>query len=245
MGSQKQLLLSYTGSSSIVKTTQQFSITIAAAGTSGTATISNAGTVNSFIFWGGIAYGATGVSSGGGSWPHVVLTNATTVTATLNSAATAAVTIYGTVVTFQSSVIKSNQIGSTVVASGSASTNTAISAVTLANAIVLYNGVTPSSTAVSALNSGVTAQLTSTTNVNCTTGANATANTTIYYTVLEFQPGILNSAVQQGSIAMTAATTATATTTPTTTATTATTTATSTTTATTTATSPTAAATAE
>lgn len=191
--------------SGIVINCQQVSITIAANATSNTATLPIAvNSAYSAVFWGGSSYSSTLSNNPNFFNGNVVLTpGANTTTVTANRAAadtTGALTINATVVQFASYAIKSIQAGS--VSMGSLASGTAaISAVTLANAAVIYNGLTVVSTAASRIDydSGLT--LTSTTQVTATRNSAGASGPIVYFTVLEFATGILNSSAQQNTVA--------------------------------------------
>lgn len=110
-------------------------------------------------------------------------------------------------------LIRSIQQGSVAINGSTASGTTAITAVTLANSMILYEGYRLSyATAEDIRRTSPRLELTDTTTVTAYRQANdsATAIPAVGFTVVEFYPGILKS-VQRGTIAIAAATSNTAT----------------------------------
>lgn len=123
-----------------------------------------------------------------------------------------AVTAYCTVVEFESGVIQSNQVFAKDFSGAVTSVTQTITGVTTANSLVILQGLRPNGAASAnpALNY-CTVELTNSTTVTCRMGVNNTLNPTVYFTVLEFVGSVLNSSIQQVSIAISSATSNTAT----------------------------------
>lgn len=185
-------------SQQIVKSVTPIAITIAAGSTSNTQTVSVVA-ANSFIDWAGInAQGGNVVATT--TWGSLVLTNSTTVTATRAvSDASNSLTLYGTLIEFAPGVIKSMQIGSATMTAATSNTAT-ITSVTTGNSAVVYNGTTFSSIA-NDFSHNVFCKnvLTDSTTVTVSRQGN-TGTVTVYFTVVEFNSGILNSSTQPTSI---------------------------------------------
>lgn len=179
---------------SFVNSVQHFSITIAASNTTNTATIDSIDTTRSIILWGGNQGSNTGAFNANYDWGSAELTDATTVTARRGASDGNTVTVQGTVVTFSSAAVKSVQTGS--VALSTTSNTDTISAVTLANSAVIYNGMTSTYTAADTRYIYSDLVLTDTTTVTASRNL-ASGTNTVYYTVIEFESGILESSTQQ------------------------------------------------
>lgn len=196
-------------SSGLVNSTQKFSIVIAAGSTSNTFTINSVSTGNSAIFYGGSRDPNTVVNAST-DLGSLILTDSTTVTATRNTSdATNALTINGTVVEFVSSKIASVQVGSVTMTASTSQTAT-IASVTATNSILLYNGATSNYTSNTNNVYQANIALTNGTTVTASRGV-GTNNVTVYFTVVEFNSGVLNSSTQSGSISMSSETSKTAT----------------------------------
>lgn len=176
---------------SIIDSIQPFSITIS--GVFNTATISSVNTSNSVIIYNNYQVGETGGLRPDKVYPKLVLTNSTTVTASVNStnAGVWTVIVTGYVVEFKSSVIQSVQTGN-IDLLGSISKTATISAVTLANSAVLYAGNTTADTGAGEDFSLTTLELTNTTTVTARR-SQAVTNAYIQYFVIEFKPGYVTS----------------------------------------------------
>ena len=174
-----------------VNNIQKVSITISSANTTGTATI-NAAIGTQFIIYNG----ETTSTSNAVSRATCYLTiSGTTITATRGTQTnTDTVTVYCTVVDGDSTnMIKTVQTGTTTIASSATSGTTAISAVTTNNAVLQILGWTASIASPNA--SPVISYATTTLTVAINTGFVGTM--TVAWTVIEFQSGALNSAVQK------------------------------------------------
>lgn len=184
----------------LVRSVQQVSITIAAGSTSNTATITSVNTPSSVVFYGGVTGALTGTVNASTCCASIVLTNATTVTATRNTSdASNSLTVNATVIEFYSTAVKSVQTGSATMTASTSQTAT-ITSVNTANAVVVSNGWTTDFTSNGA---NVYSPLLDLTNATTVTASRATGtnNLTANFTVLEFNSGILNSSTQKGTVA--------------------------------------------
>jgi hypothetical protein len=131
---------------SLIKSVQQFTVTIAASASSGTATIASVAVKNSLLLHNGYKTTATSSQTVADHATSTTLTNATTVTAYRDTAtATYTVTFYGTIVEFVPGVVKSIQyISFTFVGSGGGDAYRAltITAVNTIKAFMVTLGVT-------------------------------------------------------------------------------------------------------
>lgn len=159
--------------------------TISLTGTSAnTATITAVDTSRSIVIW----LGSSGDDAAGRTGnAFLVLTNGTTVTGQSGDSSGTNIVSF-CVVQFKASVIQSIQ-ATTTGATTATSVNTAISAVTTANSLVIINGWSAASGNLN--NQYCRLQLTTTTNVSMT--RLGTSSATFYFTVLEFAAGVLNS----------------------------------------------------
>lgn len=187
----------------LVVSIQQVAITIAANATTGTATISSVPTATSSEHLNGYNL----INTGGDPSKDIAgiaLTNSTTLTATRNTAdASNALTVYASVIQWNPAYIKSIQRG-TIALTG-ANSNTASIAFTLTNSVVQYNGLTTTYT--SSDPNQYQGQLVLTAGTVTATRGGTTNNMSVYYTLIEFNSGILNSSTQQGVINSTSAST--------------------------------------
>lgn len=183
---------------------QHGTVAISAAA-SATATISSVSTTDSAVFWLGHTTTATATSAATGM-TRVTLTDATTVTGLVTTSSTA--TVGFVVVEFQSAVLQSDvQQFAAAFTSSSATDTQTISSVDPDNTMIAWGGNTTG-----ASNTGdYAALITSATNVNLVRGGTNTTTRTPSYTIVEFAPGVLNSAVQRGAISLISATSNTAT----------------------------------
>lgn len=195
MAALQQLLMGLGGSKSLIVSVQQIQITISAAGTSNTATIAAVNTANAVVLYNGHTTAHTSSTGETAFFPALVLTNSTTVTATVNTALPNNIVVNATVVEFAAFAVKSNQSGIITTTAATSSTAT-IAAVTTANSVVIFQGQNVNNSAGS-LQTMSDLTLTNSTTV---TASNQVGSVTYKtnYTVLEFNSGILNSAVQQG-----------------------------------------------
>jgi hypothetical protein len=177
---------------------QYGSITITGGTTSNTATISSVDTSRSAVLYLGFTHSAS--STEGTAYPALELTNATTVTGTINTAVAGNTTVNYVVFEFATGVIQSVQKMSVTNNSATTSFTDTISSVSTSNTLLLYNGVNYVNAAISFASMMHHLQLTNSTTVTFTRGASAIVSKTIKYTVLEFVSGVLNSATQQGTI---------------------------------------------
>lgn len=177
---------------------QTGTITVAASALTGTATISAVTTARSVVFYLGNTLSTT-TTSPQVAHCRVDLTNTTTVTATRGSSSTAVLTVGYAVVEFNSSIIQSIQARAVTLTSNTASDTDTINAVTMANTLLIYNGVNSTSTSINIFLYYL--QLTSTTQTTLTRIGTSSTTRTIGYTALEFVPSVLNS-MQRGSISV-------------------------------------------
>lgn len=194
----------------ITKRIQRGTITIAAGQVTGTDTLANAVvTANSVAY--PVGYTCPNVSSMDAAtlFADVTLTGTTGVSATRSTSdATYAVTIEYEVWEFLPGVLKTNQSGSTVLDSGHNTLTTTLgTAVNLSNSFVVPRGsrYAPSGSAWGSTLNGIQpiVTLTGTTSVACKSGFLTGSDTsTVFWTVLEFNAGYIQS-VQQGIVAVT------------------------------------------
>lgn len=197
----QQLLAAYGGT--LVKSVQQVTITIAANATSGTASISSVVTGNSAPFYGGVSGPNTTINNATDN-ANIVLTNSTTVTANRFAAdATNALTVVATIIEFSAGKIKSNQSGSITITSALTATAT-ISSVVTGNSICIWNGALSqnNTSAGQPLHGATSVFLTNATTVTGTHGSSSFVITP-YFTVLEFNSGVLNSSTQNFALTST------------------------------------------
>lgn len=193
-----------------VNSIQSGSITIAAGGTSNTATISAVG-ANAFVLWlgasnvgGGLLYSNIGTS--------VVLTNSTTVTANCQTGLASNTIVGYMVVDLDSTIVTSVQQRALTGTAAAGSETDTITSVTTGNTLLFYNGTVRLSGAVDVDFFSWTQVLTNATTVTFTrTNTASTISRTHYYTVVQFAAGALNGNVQRGTIALSAQTSNTAT----------------------------------
>lgn len=165
---------SLAGASSFIASSQRGTINLAAA-TSNTATINTVRTDCAVVAWGGTSTAASSVDAG---WARVTLTNATTVTVNVNTAANANVTYH--VLEFRPGVVRSIQSGTI-----GNSTTASITEVDPAKSWLIFRGWTVNVTTDE--RSQQRFILTNGTTVTATTvGAGGGETTTGAYTVVEF-----------------------------------------------------------
>ncbi len=183
---------------SIIKSIQHVQITIAASTTSNTATINSVNTNYTAILFSGCQSGTS--TSCADSFTRVVLTDATTVTATRNTSNTNTTTVSCAVIEFQSWALASNvQRGTISIASASASNTATISSVTTSRAVVLRGGYTTNNGAITA---SVYTNLELTNGTTVTAARDSTTGTVIAaYSVVEFASNLVKS-VQHRSVTM-------------------------------------------
>ena len=122
---------------SAIKSIQDGTVSLSAAQTSNTATISSVTTTNSSPNFNGSTTASVGTVAG--SFPAVVLTNATTITGSIATASVAN-TIYFSNTEFNSGVLNSSTQAISISCSSAAGTTGAVSAVTAAQCRVAYGG---------------------------------------------------------------------------------------------------------
>lgn len=191
----------------LVESVQSGTVTLTAQ-SSNTATITSVDTSRSALF--SLGNSTTEVVSTNNTWKGgVSLTNATTVTATVNTGGVATTTFGYIVVQFKAQSIQSLQNISAAFSSTTSATNdTTITAIATANSAIAYGGVKCNSSTFS--NNQNYGQITSTTNVRWTRSGTSSATITPFYAVIEFIPGVLKS-LQRGGISVASATSNTAT----------------------------------
>lgn len=195
--------------SGIISSIQQVEFTIASAATTGTATITSVDTSRSVVFFSNGVFGGLRQTDTANTpdvtMARIELTNATTVTATRNTADTFAITVICTVVEYTADAIDSVQQG-TVQITGANLTNTAtITSVNTSRSVVLYNGATSDNTA--SARQAVAWQELSLTNATTVTGTRGNAGSApqtsdANFVVIEFASGVIDSA-QEFSITIT------------------------------------------
>lgn len=181
---------------SLIKSIQTAEITIAAAGTSNTATINAVTTANSTIFYGGFRTANNTLMDASKQLVLFTLTNSTTVTAATSAADAANARIARfTVVEWQPWAIKSVQSG-TITLNGVTSNTATITAVNTANAFVIYQGsnFTTNNNELNAIFGRLT--LTNSTTVTADKTDATTNSTIVGWAVVEFNSNIIKS-VQQ------------------------------------------------
>ena len=178
---------------------QHFSITIGAASTTGTATINAVDTARSFIVWGGSSSTSSVMQY---AIPTLVLTNSTTITATRGLTGGSCV-VRGTIVHATGALVRSVQAGTITLAAATSGTAT-INAVDIAYSVMFYNGIVPGAAGSNLPNNLCALALTNSTTV--TASADAASSSTIAYTVVEFQPGVVRRVVD-GTVLVTNANT--------------------------------------
>lgn len=196
-------LLKARGSTTLVRSVQQVTITIAANATSGTATISSVDTTKSLPLSRSQSTDNT-TTSAAEVFARVELTNATTVTAYRNTAsATNTVTVIATIIEFTAAAVNSVQTG-TIAITGTSNTAT-ISAVT--TGVPVYLGLTTTQTVTAANTLLATVELTNSTTVTAARDTSSADTVTVGYAVIDCKAALVNS-VQRRSVTLTSALTA-------------------------------------
>lgn len=183
-----------TASGSVISRIQSGTITIAAASSSNTATITSVDTTKSIIIYEGRQPTSTGSANTNRSAARIALTNATTVTATRQNT-NDAVTVAFTVVEFASGV-NSIQSG-TIAIAGAATSNTATISAVGANAFVLWLGGSTAVTGLTWTTTECSAELTNSTTVTARCQTNEAM--TIGYMVADLDTTIV-SAIEQRAV---------------------------------------------
>lgn len=181
-----------------VTSVQHGTATIAASASSGTATINSVDTSRSVVLRLGQTSSTT-TTSPQVSFCALDLTNSTTVTATRSATSTAVVTAGYCVVEFAHGILSSRQQTTATQATTATTITATISAVDMSRAILIYQGVTCNTTSTDSWFYRL--ELTDPTTVTLTRNGTLTTTRTIYFTVLEFAPGILFN-LQRGSTAV-------------------------------------------
>lgn len=185
---------------------EHFSITIAAGATTNTATISRVNTALSFLTFGGFTSQAAGTDLSREAFAYAQLTDATTVTATRNTAdANDTVTVKGCVVQCSPQLVASIQTGTISMTTLETSQTATINAVDTGRSVVIYNGCISNA---GNDNIDATVQRLTLTNPTTVTGARhiaAAATAAVAFTVVEFQPSIVTR-LQQFAQTLTSAT---------------------------------------
>lgn len=189
-----------TFAASAIKSIQQGTIAITAAGTSNTGTITSVTTTNACCLCNGYTVGAN-IGSVASALLAVTLTNATTVTANRGgtNGSTTAVAYY-TIIEFASGILNSSTQAGTI--SVTTTTNTAtITAVTAGQAMVIWGGTTSNDTTNAGYGASLVLSLTNGTTVTATANGTVTGSTTsiAHYTIIEFKAAAIKS-VNRGTI---------------------------------------------
>lgn len=188
-----------TFAASAISNIQQGTITMTGAVTSNTATITSVTTTDSCCLCNGFTISANAAT--GFCASKVVLTNATTVTATRAAASGTAVAYY-TIITFASGVLNSStQTGSINIANGGSSNTATITAVTASQSMVIWGGFNSADGVNSLWSDSVYLALTNGTTVTATANSTVSGSTgtTIPFTIVEFKSANIRS-VNRGTI---------------------------------------------
>jgi len=196
----------------VISSIQEVEISVGSGSTSGTATISSVTTANSIVLFSYAFYGGQRQTSTIDAGDHILfgveLTNSTTVTAYRDTSNQAA-TVVATVIEFDSSVIDSIQSG-TIATSSSSGTDT-ITSVNTSRSVVIHQGQKSDDTGNDIFSGIHTLSLTNSTTVTATNSLLfGSSNATLYYTVIEFASGVVDS-VQEFDITIASGTSNTAT----------------------------------
>ncbi len=167
---------------SIIKSIQPFSIAITSGLSSATATISAVTTANCFIQWDGfITDGYTGTRM-----PHAVLTNTTTVTASVNAAG-GDMTVSGTVVEFYPGICNSIQAYSITILNGGNTGTATITSVVTTKTMLAWNGINAANATVNAPANMISQVLTNATTVTASNHNSVAADVILYGYAIEFK----------------------------------------------------------
>lgn len=180
---------------------QHFSISIAAASTTGTATISAVNTSRAFIVWGGNETTAITIASG---HCHIQLTNSTTITAT-RSGTSGTITVRGCIVDASPGLIDSVEYGTVTIAAGNSTGTATISAVNANNTVLHFLGFLNADSTL-APNVQYPRLSYSGTTVTATTNTATVSNTVAGFVVIQFKGAVLNQNVQSFSTSFNGAT---------------------------------------
>jgi hypothetical protein len=174
---------------SFIKSIQRGTIAIAGGSVTNTATITSVNLACAYVVWLGVTTTDT-TAEPDRDWTNVVLTNATTVTATRQSSVFGTSTVSFEVIEFVPGVLKSLQTGTITIATSAATgTATLPIAVTTTKAQVIMGGWLSTQTDQTGQNASTlpTLDLTNTTTVTATRAtASASFTVTVGYTVIEW-----------------------------------------------------------
>lgn len=176
---------------SIIKSLQQVTVTIGDSDTIGTTTITSVDKTKSIILWGNLTT-SSNIDSPDISMVSVEITDGTTITAERVTASVSTVTVYLTVVEFESSAITSIQHLATS-KTASSTVDQTISSVNPSNSIIAFNYAYDTSTT-QLTRYRPSLSISDSTTVTILSGTSGTG--TIKYSVIEFDPSVFNS-IQQ------------------------------------------------
>lgn len=193
-----------------VNSIQYDSIAIAATTTSNTKALTNPTIgANSFIVWLGDSTATTVLDSATDTGVSVN-TGTGVVTATLGlTNATNATNVNYVVADLDTTIVSAIQQGSSTASGGATAETATISSVTTTGTIIIYGGVIYA-TSSDVANSEFTQVLTNATTITYTRSGGGAGSRTHYYTTVTFAAAALNSNIQRGTIALSAATSNTA-----------------------------------
>lgn len=186
-------------SAAINTATQTGTIVIGSGSASNTATINTVGS-NAAVVWLG-QYDGTTDTNAFNAYARLDLTNSTTVTATREASPAITLTVAYLVIDLTTTLVRSVQTRSYNSSASGTSFSDTITSIAPTNTILLFGGLSTASNNQSGASLHYIS-LTSATTVNLVRGVTSTASRTVNYTVIEFQDGILNRAVQRGIISL-------------------------------------------
>lgn len=190
-----------------VNSIQAGTIVVTSTNTSNTATISAVG-ANAFVLYQGVSCpNSVGAPQ---NWAGVTLTNSTTVTANVTSLAGASQTVAYMVVDLDSSIVSGVQQKAVSLTSANVSDTDTITSVTTTNTLLMYGGISVTTTAGYGAFSYETVLTNGTTITKTRVGTSVTQRT-VYYTAVSFNASALSGNIQRGTITLAAATSNTAT----------------------------------
>lgn len=181
--------------SAAVDSIQQGSIQFTGTTTSNTDTISSVDTARSVVVHNGVDT-SQNASIGGSAFTDVVLTNATTVTATRDAAGSATINTNYVVIEFAAGIVDSVQPFSVAITSGTTNTAT-ITSVDTAISMIFPGGMTLDSTSMQGDDDLCYAELTNGTTVTATRNTASAQVPVVTGTVVEFASGKIES-IQRG-----------------------------------------------
>lgn len=192
-------------SAAVTTGAQTGTITIAAASTSNTATISTVGTTRTWCVYQGLT--TTNTSINNSTFTNLELTNATTVTAARNGSSNNAIIGY-TIIELSATAVDAVRNESGTFSTNATAPTVTITSTVTARSTLSYNGIT---SAVSAWDSSShRLALTNSTTVTCTRTGTSTSTRVIKFQVIQWATGVLNS-LQTGTTALAFVTSATST----------------------------------